>query len=433
MSADNLLQVTPNGSLSGVGNISTISQETWQEISAAQSLSLPLGRGGAVTNDSDFVWSYYTSKNHFMFIAPKVSFKDFHFNDELYALPFWQSAIPQYNPDHKIVLSKLYDDGAGQGYMISVSAPLFVNKVFRGVVSLDVGITTLRIALSRESLDGSSLLFDENGLYVASPDNFPIGEYVVNHVALTSNLGKFVADKATLFYTLPVLEGQLYLAHRVTYAEKWQLVLLSASGYALVFTFILLVVYLLIHLRTAVTRATYLATHDPLTNLLNRRAMRERSKLMFDLTDRNGGTLSIIMLDIDHFKRVNDTYGHDVGDEAIRMVADVIRKRLRKSDLFSRIGGEEFLILLLNTPHEKTRDLAEELRHTVEITPFHKAQLHITISLGYVQRNTDESYEALVKRSDEALYRAKHAGRNCVVFGVLEFEVQRDENVPVGL
>ena len=108
-----------------------------------------------------------------MFIAPKVSFKDFHFDNALYARPFWQSAIPQYNPEHKIVLSKLYDDGVGQGRMVSVSAPVFVNKVFRGVVSLDVGITTLRMALSRESLDGTSLLFDEDGLYVASPNDFP--------------------------------------------------------------------------------------------------------------------------------------------------------------------------------------------------------------------------------------------------------------------
>ena len=417
---DNPLQVTANGSLSGVGNILKISQETWREINAALSLSLPLGRGGMVTNNADFVWSYYTSKNHFMFIAPKVGFKDFHFDDALYELPFWQSAIPQHNPEHKIVLSKLYDDGAGQGYMISVSAPVFVNEVFRGVVSLDVGIATLRKALSRESLDGVSLLFDENGLYVASPNDFSIGEQLVNHATLTSHLGKFVAGEAALFYTLPILDRQLYFTHRVTRFENWQLILLSALGYALVFTFILLVVYLLIRLRTAIARTTYLATHDSLTNLLNRRAMREHSRLVFDLTDRHGGPLSIIMLDIDYFKKVNDTYGHDVGDEAIRTVADILRKRLRKSDLCSRIGGEEFLILLFNTSHENAGDLAEQLRHAIETTPVHKAQLRITISLGYVQRHADESYEALVKRSDEALYRAKHAGRNCAVFGAFE-------------
>jgi len=179
-------------------------------------------------------------------------------------------------------------------------------------------------------------------------------------------------------------------------------------------------VYLLIRLRTAIARTTYLATHDSLTNLLNRRAMREHSRLVFDLTDRHGGPLSIIMLDIDYFKKVNDTYGHDVGDEAIRTVADILRKRLRKSDLCSRIGGEEFLILLFNTSHENAGDLAEQLRHAIETTPVHKAQLRITISLGYVQRHADESYEALVKRSDEALYRAKHAGRNCAVFGAFE-------------
>ena len=197
--------------------------------------------------------------------------------------------------------------------------------------------------------------------------------------------------------------------------EKISLIVTSMLFHSSVLTFILLILYLVFWLRNTVEKVTELASHDSLTGLLNRRAIKEGCRIHFDFSDRNQSNISVLMIDIDYFKPVNDSYGHDVGDEAICMVADILDQYSRKTDLVARVGGEEFLIVLPSTALEDARRLADKIRKKVESVSFNERKLQVTVSLGCIQRQKGEAYDAVLKRVDQALYGAKHAGRNCVI------------------
>jgi diguanylate cyclase (GGDEF)-like protein len=160
-----------------------------------------------------------------------------------------------------------------------------------------------------------------------------------------------------------------------------------------------------------------LANTDPLTGVLNRRAFLESAVGILDEHRRNNGRLGIITLDIDHFKSVNDRFGHAVGDETIRTVAHLARSLVRTGDLVARFGGEEFVILLPTASLEATQALSERLRETLENTPIAVGgeEVHVTASLGCaVSTDNDSGIEAVIGRADAALYAAKHGGRNQV-------------------
>jgi len=156
---------------------------------------------------------------------------------------------------------------------------------------------------------------------------------------------------------------------------------------------------------------------DALTDLLNRRgAMRLLGK-EWAATERTQLPLSVILIDIDHFKRVNDEHGHDVGDEVLRATARAINGALRTSDTCTRLGGEEFLVICPNTPLVGAEQLAERVRAAIEANRVDFASFHggITISLGISCHGKGaESVDALLKSADEAVYLAKRLGRNRV-------------------
>ncbi len=158
------------------------------------------------------------------------------------------------------------------------------------------------------------------------------------------------------------------------------------------------------------------ATHDPLTGLGNRRYFedvleRERSR-----TSRHERPLSLCMIDIDHFKKVNDTWGHASGDEVLQRVARTIREHARNEDTAARVGGEEFTLLLPEADLEEARKICERLRQAVAELPFtFEGQAHaITISLGIAGCRPGDDPQQLFQRADEALYKAKESGRNKV-------------------
>ncbi|MDP2851703.1 MAG: diguanylate cyclase [Sulfuricurvum sp.] len=156
-----------------------------------------------------------------------------------------------------------------------------------------------------------------------------------------------------------------------------------------------------------------IATIDSLTGIYNRHKFEELFILESERSRRFGHPLSMIMIDIDHFKSVNDTYGHNVGDEVLKHLANVAQENIRKIDIFARWGGEEFLILSPDTDLENIRKLAEKLRMAVEKAVFPTIG-HITISLGVSTLGKDDSFSELFKRADHGLYYAKEHGRNQV-------------------
>ncbi|WP_449430384.1 diguanylate cyclase [Pseudomonas putida] len=158
---------------------------------------------------------------------------------------------------------------------------------------------------------------------------------------------------------------------------------------------------------------------DPLTGLPNRAAWAEQvEREMLDWQD-SGGYLAMAILDLDHFKRINDSYGHLAGDKVLKIVAAQLRKRLRGRDFIARFGGEEFVLLLPQTAPAASAKVAETLRAAIEACPFHfkGERVVITTSIGLSAFRSGERSEVVLKRADEALYRAKALGRNRVEQG----------------
>jgi diguanylate cyclase (GGDEF)-like protein len=159
-----------------------------------------------------------------------------------------------------------------------------------------------------------------------------------------------------------------------------------------------------------------LASVDLLTQTLNRRSMLQHLNQEFSRFERTKAPFSLILLDVDFFKRINDTYGHDGGDLVLTHLAQVLQQSLRKYDRLCRWGGEEFLVLLPDTGLAEATEIAERLRATVEANPAGKGEILHTISLGVAEiARHGNSVTSLITEADRALYQAKQNGRNCVV------------------
>lgn len=158
---------------------------------------------------------------------------------------------------------------------------------------------------------------------------------------------------------------------------------------------------------------------DPLTGLPNRAGWSERLELEMARWKRYGGELLLAVLDIDHFKRINDNYGHLAGDKVLKIIAGELAKRLRKTDFIARFGGEEFVLLIPSTPLDGGRQLLQTLLEGIEQCPFHfrGERVTITLSAGLTAFANDQGSDKVFERADQALYRAKAAGRNRLELG----------------
>lgn len=158
-----------------------------------------------------------------------------------------------------------------------------------------------------------------------------------------------------------------------------------------------------------------MVNNDSLTGIYNRRFFTEFLRSEIERSERYKKVFCLIMLDIDFFKKINDTYGHDVGDKILKELTSVIKSCVRKSDLFARVGGEEFAIIVPETDLEAAMQLAEKIRLKVAENIFTN-DLKVTISLGVSQYLVQDDNNTIYKRSDNALYKAKANGRNRVEF-----------------
>ncbi len=177
------------------------------------------------------------------------------------------------------------------------------------------------------------------------------------------------------------------------------------------------------HLETSVTRLhdertqlRYAAGTDALTGLENRASLLPRLAQLLSMAVRTGKPLCVVMSDLDFFKRINDTYGHVVGDQVLRDTAARMRAAVRDFDYLGRYGGEEFIAVLQDTPLSIAMQVAERVRQRVGEHSFNAVSggLQVTISQGIAESHPGDSVESLVARADAALYAAKQAGRNCV-------------------
>jgi diguanylate cyclase (GGDEF)-like protein len=182
-------------------------------------------------------------------------------------------------------------------------------------------------------------------------------------------------------------------------------------------SFCILLMYVLftvIEMHSHVERA---ADVDALTGALNRRALSKHAARELAESERLGTALALVEIDLDHFKRINDTYGHGGGDATLCAFVDLAKECLRSSDVVARMGGEEFVLLLPSMNTEEAAHMAEGLRHSLEQMRVHHEgkMIVVTASAGVTERQPGDSLETMLKRSDALLYRAKEEGRNRVV------------------
>ena len=165
------------------------------------------------------------------------------------------------------------------------------------------------------------------------------------------------------------------------------------------------------------TKIRELMLTDWLTGVANRRHLDERLKCELVRCQRYGGHLSIVMADLDHFKQVNDTHGHDAGDTVISVFANIISDTVRNTDFVSRYGGEEFLIILPETNEDGALQLTERIRTLLAGRRIPPLPIPVTASFGITSANPTDNLDSLLRRADQALYQAKESGRNrCSIF-----------------
>ncbi len=173
---------------------------------------------------------------------------------------------------------------------------------------------------------------------------------------------------------------------------------------------------LLMYFERTIDEKDYLANHDELTRLFNRRAVIERGMQTLAAAARHNRAVSILLIDIDHFKAGNDTLGHEAGDLALSAVATTLSAACRRTDIIGRYGGEEFCIVCADTTADEAMHLSERLLRAVEaITPPAGLRRSLSVSIGIATATDEQAWDTLLKQADRALYAAKDAGRNRAV------------------
>jgi diguanylate cyclase (GGDEF)-like protein len=156
-----------------------------------------------------------------------------------------------------------------------------------------------------------------------------------------------------------------------------------------------------------------MARRDPLTGILNRQGLGEELVRAAERGDDQFFPLSVVFMDIDHFKRINDEHGHAVGDEVIKELAETVQRDIQRSDLFARWGGEEFILICPGTGPSEAQAIAECLRRSIATRRWPRG-LHVTSSFGVAESHAGEDLVESIRRADEAMYQAKQKGRDRV-------------------
>jgi len=180
---------------------------------------------------------------------------------------------------------------------------------------------------------------------------------------------------------------------------------------------ILIALMILITIRKYHKKLEYLASNDTLTDLPNRRSFYKAFHHFFLLHKRNSNPMSLLFFDLDDFKNINDTLGHQIGDEVLKRIADIIKQNIRKTDLAARWGGEEFVITFIDSNMEEAKIIAEKLREQIEtdILLHQITNQTVTASFGLTNVNADDTIDTILKRVDDALYKAKDSGKNKII------------------
>jgi diguanylate cyclase (GGDEF)-like protein len=309
-----------------------------------------------------------------------------------------------------------------------------------GVISLERGVSTftarprrnvLHIALPIVVVVANVSLLDLQTRHLQAAVNYGVLAWL--YLNVTADIYNYARKELrwrwSVILALPVALGGLICSLRVISAllDPSSVVEVMAADSLLNLRTALLAIALAMTLHATlvglvvarlVSELQRLSRHDALTGLLNRRAMEESLNAQLKRSERTKEPFVVMMLDLDYFKRINDRYGHPIGDRALQHVAALLQSAMRASDSLGRFGGEEFVLLLPNTPMDQGESVAEQIRKLLDCSPLdtETTNIPLSISIGVAQWRADgEDVSRVLSRADAALFQAKVQGRNRVV------------------
>ncbi len=388
----------------------------------------------------DLAWIYYTSEHNFMNMYPWVSSENFKFKEELKNVEFYRIALPENNPDRKILWTPVYADFAGKGLMVTLSSPVYFKDEFRGVLSID--LTTKRLS---ELIDSNydTYIIDENDSVIATNTYVEYIKDVVklnvimdvpqNQIDSIKNLesGKVQKIGDYFIYSTKFSDAPLKM---ITIVPKWTII---SRSLLLVTPIILICILLMLSLNEVDNRKKVekmltdslrdlrlyhhkledAAKYDFLTNTYNRRGFIEIFNKNITIKKMRNEHIALIMCDIDYFKKINDTYGHAAGDKVLVKISNIMKNNVGVDDIVCRWGGEEFLIMLFDKSCAEAVEIAENIRKEVEqcVIIWEKTtEIKATLTLGVNVYHYADGFDKNILNVDVALYEGKRNGKNQV-------------------
>ncbi|MFC3116199.1 sensor domain-containing diguanylate cyclase [Cellvibrio fontiphilus] len=401
------------GSLTGAASL-PLSAPVEREIHAALAMDAQITP--ALDLGQELAWLYYQSRNQFVYIAPPIAPEQFHFTPDIYTSGYWLEGGPEQNPGRRIILKGPYQDLAGKGWIVTFAQPVYIRDKFLGMVALDLNVYTLEKLTRVGAATGETMLISEHQRLIARESGF--APEVTLYPPLTPSLSPWdKGEQGDLWLSRWVVEGELWLVHRLTSTQLWQAAARESLGVWFVVTLVTILAIVSLRLQHSLAEVTRLTRVDPLTQALNRRGFFEAAETGIALAKRKGLSLAILMMDIDHFKKINDSYGHAQGDAVLKQLGAYLLKASRPFDVFCRWGGEEFIILIQLDHAADALNVAERIRAQAQRTRVPKDNSPITLSGGLVILGEEEPLEEAINRADELLYQSKQNGRNCITQG----------------
>ena len=373
---------------------------------------------------------YYASKHHFATTYPYVWSDKYRWTQSMQIKEPWLAATPTHNPNRGLFYTGLYRLRGARSPLLTIGHPIYLDDEFMGTVNVDILIADESAFLERKNQnDGIYAIVNlENEIIAASNLDgyntnqiFPAKSLLSQEILMaqeTDDKHQVIGDNYVYVKNFESAPWRLY------YIKNRNDIYLQSFYYAgMIFIIMLLLLRvkrLVKFLSASRDELELQALTDPMTKLFNRRYLGEVTQQLLELARRNGSELSVVLLDIDKFKNVNDTHGHQVGDEVIIRLADALKEHTRKSDVACRFGGEEFVVLLPETPLKGALVMADTLRKEVEKLAVELSSgevLKFTISIGVSQVASGEhNLDSVITRADTALYEAKEGGRNKVCY-----------------
>lgn len=386
-------------------------------------------------------WVYYVSQNGFSLICPWTDRKA---NEDMLQrcvnADFYKLSKLKEKKEAGYFWTSPYVDYAGKGLLVTLASPVYMKDIYKGVLGIDISLSEIDSYIMGSSYNGTTVcIVDRNNKVLASniagypdktgvksldeilPENIKKSTYTINASQEESISGGYLIYKKKLKNADWTME--IILPYKKLLMDSFNKT--RSNFIVTIIGLLAMSVYASRTIRILFTNQKKLidelyekATVDELTQCYNRRFFLSRLERQVESAIKYNMELSIIMLDIDFFKNINDTYGHQTGDKVIKNVVEVIKEVIRRDAILGRLGGEEFAIILPDTNLKNTYKIAERIRKNIMKSSIDLEDgkvVKTTLSIGITSiEDGDYDINRILGRSDKAMYEAKNNGRNCI-------------------